>query len=103
MKKKGSKRTTASAERDDMFPEYDLASMPGGVRGKYYKDYREGHTVKVHKTDGTTVVQHFQLKEGAVMLDPDVRQYFPDSEAVNNALRCLISLMPKKRKTGTKS
>jgi hypothetical protein len=47
---------------------------------------------------GTTVVQHFELEDGAVMLEPDVREYFPDSAAVNNALRCLIPLMPKKRK-----
>lgn len=83
----------ASAENDDMRPEYDFKSMKGGVRGKYYKAYRAGHTVKVHKADGTTIVQHFQLEDGAVLLEPDVRAYFPDSEAVNTALRSLITLM----------
>jgi len=83
----------ASAENDDMRPEYDFKSMKGGVRGKYYKAYRAGHTVKVHKADGTTIVQHFQLEDGAVLLEPDVREYFPDSEAVNTALRSLITLM----------
>jgi hypothetical protein len=79
--------------------EYDFTKMSGGVRGKYYKAYREGHTVKIHKMDGTTVVQHFTLEDGAVMLEPDVREYFPNSEAVNKALRCLIPLMTKKPKS----
>jgi hypothetical protein len=86
-----------NVEDDDMRPEYDFSSMAGGVRGKYYKAYRAGHTVKIHKADGTTTVQYFNLEEGAVMLEPDVREYFPDSEAVNNALRSLIALIPTKR------
>jgi len=90
-------------EGEEMRPEYDFASMPGGVRGKYYKAYRAGHTVKIRKADGTTVVQYFQLEDGAVMLEPDVREYFPDSEAVNTALRCLIPLVAKKRKTKVKA
>jgi len=32
-----------------------------------------------------------------VMIEPDVREYFPDSETVNRALRCLIQLLPKNR------
>lgn len=87
-----------NVEDNDMLPEYDFKKMKGGVRGKYYKDYREGHTVKIHKANGTTMVQYFQLEDGAVMLDPDVHAYFPDSEAVNKALRSLISLIPKKHK-----
>ncbi len=31
------------------------------------------------------------------MLEPDVREYFPDSDAVNKALRGLIRLLPGKR------
>ena len=31
----------------------------------------------------------------AVMLDPDVRKYFPDPESVNHALRCLVPLLHK--------
>ena len=81
-----------------MLPEYDFTKLEGGVRGKYYKAYRKGHTVKIHKADGTTIVQHFTLEDGAVMLEPDVREYFPDSEAVNKALRSLIPLLPKKCK-----
>jgi len=79
--------------------EYDFSKMKGGVRGKYYKAYREGHTVKIHKMDGTTVIQHFTLEDGAVMLEPDVRENFPNSEAVNKALRCLIPLLSKKPKS----
>ncbi len=79
-----------------MLPEYDFR---GGVRGKHYEAYRRGHAVTVCKTDGTIDVQHFKLEEGAVMLEPDVREYFPDSETVNKALRGLITLLPKKSKT----
>lgn len=86
------------AEPDEMRPEYDFKSMADGVRGKYYKAYRAGHTVKVHQADGTVTVQHFKLEDGAVMLEPDVREYFPTSEAVNQALRCLIPLLPGKRR-----
>ena len=75
---------------DDMLPEYDFT---GGVRGKHYQAYRAGHTVTINQTDGATIEQHFTLEDGAVMLDPEVRRYFPDSEAVNNALRMLISLI----------
>ena len=78
---------------DDMRPEYDFANMAGGVRGKYYKAYRAGHTVQIHHEDGTIETQYFTLEDGAVVLEPDVRQYFPDSEAVNKALRCLIPLV----------
>jgi len=69
-----------------MVPEYDFTD---GARGKHYISYREGHTVEVHKADGTTDVHYFTLEDGAVMLEPDVRQYFPDSDAVNTALRGL--------------
>jgi len=82
---------------DDMLPEYDLAKMGKGVRGKYYKAYRTGHAVRIHKEDGTIEVHYFTLEDGAVMLEPDVREYFPDSEAVNEALRGLIALVPRKQ------
>ncbi len=84
--------------RRGMLPEYDFR---GGVRGKHVQAYRQGHTVKIHKANGTTVVQQFTLEEGAVVLDPDVSQYFPTSEAVNNALRSLIALVPNKRKAAS--
>ena len=85
---------------DDMLPEYDFQ---GGIRGKHCEVYREGHTVKVHQTDGTTNTQPFTLEDGAVMLEPDVRQYFSDSDAVNKALRILISLVPEEREKTARS
>ena len=34
-----------------------------------------------------------------VYLEPDVREYFPDADSVNKALRCLLPLLsPKKAK-----
>jgi hypothetical protein len=50
-----------------MRPEYDFS---GGVRGKYVERYRKGSNV--------------------VLLDPEVAAAFPDSTAVNDALRALI-------------
>jgi len=77
---------------EDMRPEYDFSE---GVRGKHYQAYREGHTVTIHQADGSTVVQHFEMDEGAIILEPDVRRYFPDSESVNTTLRSLIALLPQ--------
>lgn len=51
---------TAAIEIDDMRPEYDFTKLQGGVRGKYYKAYRQRHTVKIHKADGTITVQQFK-------------------------------------------
>jgi len=82
---------------NDMLPEYDFR---GGKRGKHAKAYHKGHTVVIHQADNTTLVQHFTLQESAVILEPDVREYFPDAESVNAALRSLIALIPKKRKAG---
>ena len=103
MKKQTSEPVAVDVKRDDMRPEYDFASMSDGVRGKYYEAYRAGHTVKIQQADGTTVVQHFPPEEGIVVLAPDVQEYFPDSEAVNNALRALIALIPQKRGTVVKT
>lgn len=87
-------------EDDDMLPEYDFT---GGVRGKHYKAMRKGYTVIIDQADGTTLIQHFKLEEGTALLDPDVRKYFPDSEAVNTALRCLIPLVAPQQDTASKS
>jgi hypothetical protein len=81
------------ADTDDMREEYDFANRKG-ERGKYYQAYRQGHKVVIHKENGDTEVHYFTLEDGAVMLEPDVRGYFPDSEAVNRALRGLIALLP---------
>jgi hypothetical protein len=83
---------------DEMLPEYDFS---GGTRGKHARQYERGHTVKIQKTNGTTVVQQYKLEEGAVVLAPDVREYFSDSESVNQALRTLIKLIPQERGRAT--
>lgn len=70
----------------EMRDEYDFR---GAQRAEHHRAYREGHLVRVFKADGTVETKHFTLAEGAVMLDPDVRAMFPDSEAVNRALRAL--------------
>jgi hypothetical protein len=88
--------------QDDMLPEYNFGDMKGGVRGKYANAYREGHTVEIRSADGTTSTQYFRLADGAVMLEPDVREYFPDSEAVNRALRALIAIAPRKTTASAK-
>ncbi|HEY4183749.1 MAG TPA: hypothetical protein VGP07_01720 [Polyangia bacterium] len=62
-----SERSMKDEEDDDLLPEYDLS---GGVRGKYVDRYRQGTNV--------------------VLLDPDVAAKFPDSKAVNDALRGLV-------------
>ena len=88
-----SKRPRVPSAANEMLPEYDFTR---GVRGKHYQAYQCGHTVRIRKRDGTTVVQHFKLEEGAVVIAPDVRQYFPDADTVNQALRTLIRLIPRK-------
>ena len=82
------KRKKADTKEKEMRDEYDFSK---GVRGKHYKAYRDGHTVEIHKSDGTTTVQYFSQEDGSVMLDPDIKVHFPDSESVNRALRSLIA------------
>ena len=82
------KKKKRNSNDSDMRDEYDFS---GGVRGKHYKAYRKGHAVIVHKDDGSTSVQYFTQKDGSVMIDPDIKAYFPDSESVNKALRSLIA------------
>ena len=43
-----------------------------------------------------TTEQRYIVRQGAITLDPDVREYFPDSEKVNAALRAIIAIMPGK-------
>ncbi len=52
---------------DDMREEYDFSQ---GARGRYARPYAEGSNV--------------------VVLDPDVAEAFPDSKAVNDALRTIV-------------
>jgi hypothetical protein len=60
-----------------MRPEYDFASMKGGVRGKYVKKYRAGTNL--------------------ALLDPDVAAAFPNDAAVNRALRAVMSITKEVR------
>lgn len=76
---------------ETMRREYDFSGQKG-VRGKYYRAYRKGHSVRILEDDGTVTVRHFSLADGAVMLEPDVRAYFRNSAAVNKALRSLIAI-----------
>lgn len=92
--KKG--KTTPRAERDTMRPEYDFT---GGVRGKHAAAMRAGYTLTVQHADGTSATTDVRPLEGSILLAPDVQAYFPDAEAVNTALRGLIALRPRRRKS----
>ena len=54
-------------EKDDLRPEYSPDLIRSGVRGKHLKRYKEGSNV--------------------VVIDPDLTDAFPNSQAVNDALR----------------
>lgn len=91
-------------KQDSPLPE-NVANRVLHERGRYYGTLQQGHTVRIHEDDGTTTVQNFRLDEGTVLLDPDVREYFPDAKAVNAALRSLIELIPARpsSRRGSKS
>jgi hypothetical protein len=65
---------------DDMRPEYDFASMKGGVRGKYA---RRAHA-------GTNVV----------LIEQEVADAFPTERAVNEALKGVLNTARAVRQTG---
>ncbi|HSO11353.1 MAG TPA: hypothetical protein VLT51_03180 [Anaerolineales bacterium] len=85
-------KQTKKTKKAEMRAEYDFSKA---VRGKYHRPLEKGYTVHVHQSDGTTVVNHYTLAEGTVLLAPDVREYFSDSQSVNEALRSLIHLTEK--------
>lgn len=89
------KKAKQHQEENEMLPEYDFKGKKG-ERGKYYQMYQQGHTVKIQEADGNVSIHYFTLEDGAVMLESDVREYFPTSESVNQALRALISIAPTK-------
>jgi hypothetical protein len=97
MKKKALSKPSATLESNAMRPEYDFSN---GVRGKHYKARLNGYTIKIHKKDGTTLIKHIK-REAGIALEPDVRKYFPNSKAVNHALRTLITLFPEKRRAAS--
>jgi len=63
---KGNKRNG-----DHLRPEYDFASMKGGVRGKYVARLRRGSNL--------------------VLLEPELAAAFPSADAVNEALRGVLN------------
>lgn len=67
------KKNQHTEEVDDLRKEYDFSSMKGGVRGKYAGAF-----------ENTTVT---------VLLDSDVAKVFPNSQAVNEALRTLARVL----------
>lgn len=73
------KKTDRSS--DELRPEYDFATMKGGVRGKYARRIRE---------EGTNVV----------LLDPEVADAFPSEASVNEALRGVLNTTRAVRRSG---
>ena len=55
------------SKSSELKPEYNLKALGKGVRGKYYKQYLKGTNV--------------------VVIDPDLTKAFPNTKAVNEALR----------------
>jgi hypothetical protein len=83
---------TTKKKNEEMRAEYDFSKAE---RGRFYRPLDKGYTVHVTKADGATVINHYTPAEGAVLLAPDVLEYFSDSDSVNEALRSLIHLMEK--------
>ncbi|HXI25627.1 MAG TPA: hypothetical protein VNG71_17300 [Pyrinomonadaceae bacterium] len=88
---KKTRKTTKT--QNGMRAEYDFS---GGVRGKHHRSRLLGYVIRIRKPDGTTEVREID-REGSVVLEPDVRKYFPNSKAVNRALRTLIEIIPSGR------
>jgi hypothetical protein len=66
--------------------------------GKYARALREqGYAIRVYDAAGTCIETRV-LGEKTVVLEPDVWEYFPNSRAVNEALRALIAIAPHKQK-----
>ena len=73
------KKTTPTLT-DDLRPEYDFASMKGGVRGKYLRRARAGTNI--------------------VLIEPEVTDAFPSEQAVNEALKGVLNTTRAVRSTG---
>ena len=61
------KKELRANDADELRSEYDLSQLPAGVRGKYYERAKAGTNL--------------------VLIEPDLAELFPTSEAVNRALR----------------
>jgi hypothetical protein len=83
----GRQRLMSNQNKDEMLSEYDFRGQKG-ARGKYYEALQAGHKTVIHKSDGSTVVRETR----PIYLDEDLQKLFPNSEAVNRALRELISI-----------
>ena len=77
---RGSMKKASAKSGDYMRPEYDFASMKGGVRGKYTKQYRAGTNL--------------------ALLDPKLAAVFPTDAAVNKALRAVLNMTKAMRLPG---
>jgi hypothetical protein len=69
------KKAPKTKRKPDLLPEYDFSN---GRPNRYAKRYAEGTNL--------------------VLLAPDVAHFFPDSAAVNDALRALVKIAEKRTK-----
>ena len=84
----------------DDIPPVDFSQ---GVRGKHSARLRQGYTVEITNDDGSVQVQRFVPDADAVVIDKDVRKYFPDAASINKALRALIEIMPRQHRAGSRN
>jgi hypothetical protein len=75
MKKDKARPRPTDPDRDTMRPEYDFSK---GVRGVTAARYQEGTNV--------------------IVLDPSLLDVFPNSEAVNEALRALAPVLRRRKR-----
>jgi len=83
---------------------YDaISAFRGAGRGRYTTEHliKDRHRER-EEEEATTAVRYFTLKDGAVMLAPDVKKYFSSSESVNRALRSLIAIIPAKKRSAAR-
>jgi hypothetical protein len=59
----------------DLLEEYDFSK---GIRGKYSERYAQGTNV--------------------VIIDPEITEYFPDADSVNQALKSLVEIIKRQKK-----
>jgi len=64
----------------EMLDEYDFSK---GIQGKYAKRYMEGTNV--------------------VLIEPDVAEFFPDHDSVNQALRSLTEIIKRQKQATERS
>jgi len=82
----------SGTDKDDMKEEYTVDPLKV-QHNPYAAARQQGYIVRIHHPDGTVEEREMPPKpEGTITLSPDVRAYFPDSEAVDKALRSLIAL-----------